>query len=117
MSIEAIITSALTALNLPAQKHPFTPDKNNKRPSRYFTYNIYTAGADHADNEPQHEVARIMVHYFCPLEENSVSMERRVKKALSGAGTTYPHKTDASDENGQHIVFECEFAEGVDADG
>ena len=77
-------------------------------------FNHNTFGDDYGNNVPQHERALIQVHLFCPHEFNSVSSRKSIKMALLGAGFTYPNMTDASDKEGQHWVFECQSAEGVD---
>lgn len=83
----------------------------------YFAFNYTVIPSDFADDAPQHERYLVQVHFFCPLNVNITSFKKSARKALCAAGFTWPSITDASDENGRHIVFECEIAEGVNADG
>ena len=62
----------------------------------------------------------LMLHLFAPFTANLTSMQKRVKRAISGAGFTWPSMTDASetarssDGTEQHLVFEFETAEGIE---
>lgn len=84
---------------------------------RYYAFNYTTLGADYADNDPSHERYLIQVHFFCPNSYDTVERVKQTKRSLRSAGMTWPEMTNASDENGQHVVFECEYAEGIDLDG
>lgn len=114
MTLENRIRAALLVFGDPVRVEPFTPDKDNKYPARYYTMRISTRGSDSADNAPQHEIGYVLVHFICPLGWDSTERVERTKKALADAGTTWPHKEDISDADGQDIVFECQIAKGVD---
>ena len=57
------------------------------------------------------------VHFFAPLDGNYARRQRQTKQALHRAGFTWPRCVDASDQEGQHLVFECEIVEEVEVDG
>lgn len=100
---------------------PFGVDIDNSvgfsKHDRYFTFNYNTLPAAFADNAPHYERYLVQVHFFAPLNENVSRQKQQVKKALFDAGFTWPSTEDASDENGRHIVFECEIAEEVAGNG
>lgn len=54
----------------------------------------------------------VQLHYFCPTESNPISVKKQLKTALHNAGFTYPSVTNASDEDGQHYVFDMEYVDG-----
>lgn len=56
----------------------------------------------------------VQVHLYAPLEKNTRTYRREISRRLVAAGFTRPTVTPASDKNGQHYVFECEIAGGVD---
>lgn len=109
MSIESRIIVALAPLD-----YKVYPNNYDGADEIYFVFNYNTFGDDYGDNRPQHEKALIQVHLFCPHEFNSVQLRKSAKLALLYAGFTYPNMTDASGKEGQHWVFECEIAEGVE---
>ncbi len=79
----------------------------------YITFGYTSIPADFGDDEPSHERFLISVHLFAPTGRNTVSLRRAIKEALAGVGTTWPTMTNATDKDGQHLVFECEMAEAV----
>jgi hypothetical protein len=110
VSIESKIKSALEPLKY--KVYPNTYSGPGTTP--YFVFNFDTIPDDFGNNKPKHERALVQVHLFCPHEFDSVTLRKNVKKNLSKAGFTWPVTTNASDENGQHYVFECQIAEGTD---
>lgn len=112
MSIESIIKTALSPLSIPVK-----PDGYIGEATEYTTYNYDTSGGGYGDDKPMHEVYSVQVHYFCPLSFNSVAKRTQLKQLLFAADFSWPDMTDATDEDGQHWVFECEALMGVDVDG
>ena len=92
---------------------PVKPNIYTGTADRYFTFNYNTIPDDFADDAPGHERYFIQVHFVCPLNYDSVSRRAEIKTKLFAAGFTWPNVTDATDEDGQHWIFECEYAEGV----
>ena len=111
VSIESRIRLALDALGY--KVYPDTYDGSDKT---YFIMNYNTIPDDFGCNQPQHERALIQVHLFCPHTFDSVKLRKDIKLALLGAGFTYPSMTNASDEDGQHWVFEFQVAEATDGE-
>lgn len=112
MSVDAQIKSALEAFGDPIENAIF-----HGKEERYYVFNYSTVGADYADDGPGHERYLIQVHLFAPLRENITQRIKQTKRALFDAGFTWPELVNASDEEGRHIVFECETAGGIDPDG
>ena len=112
MSVDAKIVAVLDPFGHDVDNSvSFTKDKT------YFAFNYSVIPEDFADDAPQHERFLVQVHFFCPLNVNITKQKKNICHALFAAGFTWPEITDASDENGRHIVFECEIAEGVDSNG
>ena len=112
VSVEARIVSALSPFGDPVEKSLLYAAAN-KRPSRYYTFIVQSFGAAYGDDEPGCERWLAQVHLFAPLAENCILRAAQTKKALFEAGFTWPSMVDATDQDGQHYVFECETAAGV----
>ena len=99
----------------------FRYDVSNKisyaKDATYFAFNYTVIPSDYADDAPCHERYLVQVHFFCPLNVNITGLKKRVRQRLYAAGFTWASVEDLSDENGRHIVFEFEDAEGVDLYG
>lgn len=109
MSVDSRIKAALSVFGDPVENAVYHGDKE-----RYYVFNYSTSGMDFADDEPGHEKYFVQVHLYAPLGENITQRIKQTKRALNDAGFTWPKTANASDEEGRHIVFECETAEGVD---
>ena len=110
-------------------------DSVNKRivdalaPTGYKVYtNSYTGGDDayfvflvdvtpelFANDEAQYVVNSLTLHFYCPLTQNTVALRKQIRGLIQSAGFTFPNETDASDEHYQHIVYDFENEEYVDA--
>ncbi|MBQ8616387.1 MAG: phage tail protein [Clostridia bacterium] len=112
MSVDSMLVAALT---------PFGFDVDNgvsfSKGRTYFAFNYTVIPADYADDAPCHERYLVQVHFFCPLDMNVTTLKKSVRQALFAAGFTWPAIVPDSDENGRHLIFECEIAEGVETDG
>ena len=96
-------------------------------PIRYMEYNyVDDYGADFGDDEPGCNVTPIQLHYYCPVDEDFLSIKNEIREKLFAAGFTYPQITvlenegpfqvyDGSKERTleamRHLVFECEYEE------
>lgn len=103
MTVNEAIIQALAGFGDPVVPGLYTGDA-----TRYYTFNYDLIPAQFADNQPIYERALIQVHFFAPLDYNSVRRRNETRKALIGAGLSWPATTDASDRDSQHFVFECE---------
>lgn len=104
MTINDKIKRALAPLGLPVKAGVYQGNE-----VRYMTFNYDLLPCQFVGNRPIYYRALVQVHLFLPLGENGVVLRRQTAEALSGAGFTWPESIDASDEEGQHIVFECEI--------
>lgn len=68
-----------------------------------------------ANDEAQYVINNLSLHFYCPLTMNTIALRKEIKKLIQAAGFTFPNEIDASDEHYQHIVFEFEGEEFVDA--
>lgn len=109
MTVDARIKAALDAFGDPVENAVYTGSEN-----RYYVFNYITTGALFADDDPSAEHYFIQVHLFAPLDENVTERIKQTKQALNKAGFTWPETTNATDDEARHIVFECEYVEGVD---
>ena len=78
----------------------------------YTTFNYSELPDDFGDDSPGTIRYLVQVHYFCQTDKNPLGEKRKIRNALSASGFTYPSTTDASDDEGQHFVFECEYVDG-----
>lgn len=107
MSINETIKRALDKLA------PVRADTYTGAEEVYFTFGYTSIPTDYGDDEPSHERFLLNVHLFAPIGHNTVKLRREVKKALADAGATWPTMENASDKDGQHLIFECEIAQAV----
>ena len=107
MSINATLTAALRPVG------PVHADTYEGPEEVYLTFNYNSIPTDYGDDEPSHERFLVQAPLFAPIGYNTVALRRAVKKALHGAGATWPSMENASDKDGQHLVFECEMVEAV----
>lgn len=112
VSVEARIVAALRPFGDPVEKSLLYAAAN-KRPRRYYTFIVQSFGDAYGDDEPGCERWLVWVHLFAPLAENCILRAAQTKKTLFEAGFTWPSMVDATDQDGQHYVFECETAAGV----
>ena len=110
MSLNSTLKTALESIA------PTAPDVYLGDETTYIIFNYNSIPADFGNDAPAHERYLVQVHLYCPHSVNSLSMRRSIKTALTGAGFTWPAYENASDEEGQHHVFECEIAQEAGAD-
>lgn len=106
MSIWARVKAALAPFGDPVEKSLFSAAGR-----RYYAFTCSSFGDDFGNGAPGHERWLVSVHFFAPLGGNWNGRVRATKEALFAAGFTWPEFTDATDQDGQHFVFECETAE------
>lgn len=80
----------------------------------YIVFNYSEIPDDFGDDDAGHNRVLVQVHLYAPPEENVVALRREIARRLFAAGFTRPSITPASDNNGQHFIFECEDAEAVE---
>lgn len=116
MSVEARVKAALDGLGGPVEKSLLYAAAG-KPPPRYYTFSCESFGDDWGDDEPGCERCLVSVHLFAPLGESCLEQVRRTKGALLRAGFTWPHCTDATDQDVQHYVLECETVDFIGEGG
>lgn len=110
MSVEARVKAALDVFGDPVEKSVLYVAADAVR---YYTFSCRSFGAAFGDDAPGCERWLVTVHLFASLAENCIQRVMRTKQALLAAGFTWPQYTDATDQDGQHHVFECETAEPI----
>ena len=114
MTVNEKILSALEPLGLPV-----SPDLHTGEETTYIIFNYSIRGGLFADDAPGYDIYLIQVHLMAPYGKNTVALRKEIKRALFSAGFTWPTEVDAgskyrSENTGQHLVFECQFEEGVE---
>ena len=79
---------------------PVAADTYKGKATEYIVFNYTAIPEDFGDDDAQHWRYLTQVHLYAPHEKNSLAYRREI--------------TPASDETGQHYVFECEISGGVD---
>ncbi len=109
MSIEERLVEALRPTGLPIGKGVYTGEADT-----YLVYGYRTMGTCYADDRPWAETVLIDVHLYAPLKNADLTqLRQRIKALLAAGGYTWPSTTDVSDENAQHVCFECEEVVGL----
>lgn len=113
MSINATIKAAVEPI-VPI----CVPDLYSGTATEYCTFNYTELPDSFGDETPGAIRYLVQLHYFCPYIGkngsyfNPYTKKKQLKNALLNAGFTYPSVTNASDADGQHIVFETEYVDG-----
>ena len=79
---------------------------------KYIVWNYETLPSVFAEERPDAARYLVQVHFYLPRKENPQAAILAIQWALSNAGFTWPDTIDASDDDGQHWTFECEYADG-----
>lgn len=109
MTVDKTIRTALEPFEYDAYHNTYTG-----LDEIYFVFNYNVVPDSYSDDEPEYNRYVCQVHLYAPMTYNSITIAKQVKLALENAGFTYPEQVDASDEDGQHLVFECEFVEYIE---
>lgn len=108
MTVDEAVVSALTNIL------PVYPNKYTGEQLEYIVYDYTVIPTVYADHAPRAARYLVNVHHYLPEKEDPTSKRIDISKALFDAGFTWPSITNASDDEGQHYVFECEYADGGD---
>lgn len=74
----------------------------------YCTFSYSELPAAIGDDEPHAVRHLIQLHLHLPLSSNALALKRSVRRALLDADFSAPTVTSATDETGQHYIFEFE---------
>ena len=93
---------------------PCVPNIYTGEAGEYCTYNYNELSDACGDNRAHAMRALVQVHYLAPLHADTVVTRRKLWAALAAVDDfTAPDITNASDQTGQHYVFEFEAVGGV----
>ena len=109
MTVDEKIKAALDPFGDPVENSIY-----QGKEEQYYTFNYSTLGTNYGDDTPQHEKYLVQVHYFAPLNVNITQRVKETKRAIVAAGFTYPKTVNGTDEDGRHIIFECEAVEAAE---
>lgn len=88
------------------------PNQYTGKALEYIVWNYNILPVVFADSEPEASHYLVQVHWFLPHGVNPTIKRTQIRRALKAADFTYPSVVNASDNDGQHYVFECEYADG-----
>lgn len=75
----------------------------------YIVYNYTTLPQVFGEGLPAAARYLVQVHYYLPPKKNPNLGKLQISQALKDQGFTWPDIENASDSEGQHYVFECEY--------
>lgn len=93
------------------------PDFYDGDSPEYCTFHYFERPDEFADDIPSSIRYSVQLHFFTPIGNNPEQRKKDLKKTLFRNGFSYPSITNASDDQYQHYVLECEYVEEVDLDG
>lgn len=111
--VNELIVNTLKPFGDPVAFGEYLPKDAKAKRERYYTFNYSIIPTDFGDDAPAHARYLVQVHYYCPASFNSLRQVQDTQDALFEAGFTWPEVVYDCDSEGQHIVFECEIAEGI----
>ena len=84
----------------------------------FCTFDYTEIPESFGDETPEAMRYLVRVHFYALHDatsgqaHNTLATRKALRTALAAAGFTYPGVENASDETGQHFVFECEDFDG-----
>ena len=90
----------------------YDPDPAETPADKYCIFNYTEMPDDFGDDAPGAMRYLCQLHYYAPLGVNTISTRKELRRALHGAGFTYPSVDNATDGESQHFVFEFEDCDG-----
>lgn len=89
------------------------PDLYTGDAPEYCTYNYNEIPTAFGDNAPRAVRYLVQVHWFVPLKKRPHPKKKQLRRALGAIPlTTWPTIVNASDELGQHYVYEFVAVDG-----
>lgn len=87
----------------------YIPEAGETPPEEYCTFNFDLAPLSPGDDAPHLRRALVQLHYFAPRRRQTMRQRRELLAALEGVEEFSAVAVEnASDEDGQHYVFEFE---------
>ena len=107
-SVDDALMDALSPL-FPGRVYPntYTGDA-----LEYVTTNFTALPQVYGEKGPAAARYLVNVHWYLPAKQNPNAQKVTISAALFAEGFTWPSIENAGDKEGQHWVFECEYANG-----
>ena len=112
MSLNERIIQALAPAGIPCVPDTHAPDGGT-----YYTFAYNTAPAAWGNNSPDAEICDVSVHLWGAAGVNLLALRLRTRQLLHAGGFTWPYEVNASDEDGQHYLYECQIPQPVQMEG
>lgn len=87
---------------------PVEPKRYKGNALEYIVFNYSTYPTLFAEGRPHAFVHFLQVHYYLPHGVNPNQKLGQIAAAIFDIGCTWPSIVDASDDEGQHYVLECQ---------
>lgn len=86
------------------------PDIYTGKETEYIVF-LYEIRPDNfGDNVPFHLTYDVRIHYLAPLKKDVINIRKSIIRAISEIDwATYPIETNATDDEGQHFVYDFEM--------
>lgn len=107
MSLDSAIRAAVLPIVSVCEPNQYDGDA-----LEYCTFAYTELPVCFGDNAPHAIRYLVQLHWFLPTGERPAAKKKQLRQALATAGCTYPSVENASDADGQHYVFECEYVGG-----
>lgn len=108
MTVEEKILAAVTPLVPECEENLYGGDAEE-----YCTYNFNEIPDGFGDNRAHAVRYLCQVHWFLPLRRRPQPKKKQLRQALAAVrGFTTPEIVNASDEIGQHYVYEFQAVDG-----
>lgn len=89
------------------------PDAYDGEAEEYCTFSYDEHPEAFGDDAPDLIRYAASLHYYCPKGHNSIATRRALRMAIIAADFTAPTVENASDNDGQHYVFEFDVLGGA----
>ena len=88
------------------------PDSYHGDSNEYCTFDYTEVPDSFGDDMPQAIRYLVSLHWYLPAGVNPIAKKKKIRKALLAADFSAPTIANASDDDGQHYVFACEYLDG-----
>lgn len=112
MSINETIIKAVTPIVPVCVPDVYRPDAGETPAEVYCVFNYTERGTVFGDDEPQAVLYLIQLHLYLPLGQTPIRLKRQLRRAMLDAGCAVGDTLNLTDLEGQHYVFEFEYADG-----
>lgn len=86
------------------------PDVYTGTQTEYIVFLYDIRPVNFGDDYPFNVTYDVRVHYLAPLKKNVIETRLEIIKAIANIDfATYPEETNATDDEGQHFVYDFEM--------